>query len=222
MTQGGGGSGVGTLLATGAAAFMAFRAVRRVMATPVETKLSCGCGKVHGTVSALPDDCSVVLCYCESCRAFAEWLQTRSQETGKKGRRVTTSDRASCVVMVPKTSLKLDAGLEYLKLAQRSKKTNTRRFFASCCDTPMFNTSEYMGLLSILTANLDDNWHKLGEPGVIFPEFAAEPLPKDDPRPRGSVATAVYNVLRFSTDLSKGPKLDYTNPEYFSHFKPAK
>ena len=96
-------------------------------AAPLE--FACACGKLHGHVT--PDAVTSgahVVCYCRDCRAAQLYMAQPDPAPGPVDLFQTTPD-----------SLTLE-GQENLGLFRLSPR-GTMRWYATCCNTPLFNTA---------------------------------------------------------------------------------
>jgi len=105
------------------------------MKTAVE--LECRCGKVKGTL--LSTDCLHLRCWCDSCMAFARWLESR-----KAGSTRDCVDKSlgTEVFQFFRDQVLLDAGQEFIVGTKLIKKTITVRYISKCCHTALFSTPD--------------------------------------------------------------------------------
>lgn len=98
---------------------------------PQDVSLRCQCGSVEGTlVDVTPTNGTRVVCYCDDCQTFAEYL-------GLKG--IRDARGGTDVVQRPLNTLKITKGKEHLKLLRQHPK-GSFRWYAGCCRTPIGNT----------------------------------------------------------------------------------
>ncbi len=211
--MGGNGESAGFLavaVAGTAAVLLAARAARRSLAARVRCRLACECGRVRGALCALPEDVKPVLCFCRSCREYARWLATRPP--GAPGARccmcVVRPDTGTSLVMCSKADVSLEQGLEWVQVCAKDATSETRRFFARCCNTPLFTTGESLGWLAVPAACLDDSAAKFGEPKLSFIEFAEKPVAAQG-RELLALSETAWFALRNAPYAGAGPKLDY-------------
>lgn len=84
-----------------------------------------------------------VVCYCQSCQAFAQRLGKAGQILNEQG--------GSDILQVRPDLVQFDRGLEHLACLQVTPK-GPLRWFAQCCNTPIGNTARspklsFVGLL---------------------------------------------------------------------------
>ncbi len=204
---------VAAALAGTAAVLLAARTARRSLAARVRCRLSCECGRVRGALDALREDAKPVLCFCRSCREYARWLATRPP--GAAGAPccmcVVRPDTATSLVMCCKADVSLEQGLEWVQVCAKDDTSETRRFFARCCNTPLFTTGESLGWLGIPTACLDENAAKFGEPKLNFVEFAEKQPVAVQGRELLGLSETAWFALRNAPYAGSGPKLEYSS-----------
>nr|WP_298147315.1 DUF6151 family protein [uncultured Pseudomonas sp.] len=93
--------------------------------------ISCNCGKLKGTLE-LNDGLNRAICYCRDCQAFARFLGHEAQ--------VLDSQGGTDIVQTIAKSLRFTDGIEQLACMRLSEK-GLLRWYASCCNTPIGNTS---------------------------------------------------------------------------------
>jgi hypothetical protein len=110
-------------------------------------RFSCRCGKIGGRLTGIdPDIGTHVRCHCDDCRrANAHFGIPGTREEGV-GLWQTTPDR-----------VKIDEGAVHLRLMRLTGK-GVLRWYAGCCDTPLFNTmgTPKVPFVGVLTDRLDD------------------------------------------------------------------
>jgi hypothetical protein len=97
-----------------------------------DIELSCRCGAIHGWVRAVaPDKINRAICYCDDCQAFLHHL----------GRADLLDDHGGTdVVQVAPNTVAFDRGAERIAGVRLGPK-GLYRWYASCCKTPLGNTS---------------------------------------------------------------------------------
>jgi hypothetical protein len=109
-------------------------------------RLSCRCGKIGGRLTGIdPDIGTHVRCHCDDCRrANAHFGIPGTREEGV-GLWQTTPDR-----------VKIDEGAVHLRLMRLTGK-GVLRWYAGCCDTPLFNTmgTPKLPFVGVLTDRLE-------------------------------------------------------------------
>ena len=100
-----------------------------VAGTGQDTRFSCNCGRFSGHVAALSPQSGVHLqCFCADCRAADVYLGQPDPETS-----------GLHIVQVSPSDISIDTGAEHLALL-RLYPTGLLRWYAGCCQTPMYNT----------------------------------------------------------------------------------
>ena len=93
--------------------------------------MACRCGQFHARLTDVgPREGAHLMCYCKDCQAAARHLG--AEETLKpRG--------ASDIYHTTPSHLSIEAGAEHLSCLRLSPK-GLLRWYAGCCNTPMFNT----------------------------------------------------------------------------------
>ncbi len=115
------------------------------MSQPVPSAFSCTCGKLRGHISpAGPKTGLHLVCHCRDCHAAQRYL----------GQSAHAQDGVDLFQTSPDT-IKLETGIEHLAILRLSPK-GPFRWYASCCNTPMFNTLSRPGLafVTVLLATI--------------------------------------------------------------------
>lgn len=119
--------------------------------------LRCNCGKLKGTFKQTKD-INRCVCYCADCQAFAHFLKRENDILDRVG-------GTSIIQTLPKNITFLE-GIENLACI-RLTENGLLRWYASCCNTPIGNTSpnfkiSFIGLihncLSTEQASLDETF----------------------------------------------------------------
>jgi hypothetical protein len=117
------------------------------VASPTEVGFSCRCGGIAGRLTGVdPDKGTHVRCHCDDCRrANAHFGIPGTREAGV-GLWQTTPDK-----------VKIDKGAVNLRLMRLSPR-GLLRWYAGCCDTPLFNTmaTPKVPFVGVLTDRLAD------------------------------------------------------------------
>src|SRR3984957_2050797 len=96
-----------------------------------QIELRCRCGEVRGTATDLsPRTVNRVVCYCDDCQAFAHQLG-RADLLDPHG--------GSDIVQVAPASLSFQRGDDRI-VGLRLAPKGLRRWYSSCCKTPLGNT----------------------------------------------------------------------------------
>lgn len=100
------------------------------MSKPVDVPFECTCGQVHGHIKQVaPNRGNHLICYCKSCQTAANVLS--------QTHRLTTQGGTQVYQTVP-SRVVFAAGVQNLACLRLSPK-GLLRFYASCCDAPLFN-----------------------------------------------------------------------------------
>jgi hypothetical protein len=121
-----------------------------------DMKFQCGCGKLAGVIEgAGPKAGHHVACYCTDCRAFVAHLGQGAKFLDEAG--------GTDLFQTSPARVKLTAGAAHLASLRLSPK-GLYRWYAACCNTPLFNTGTGPGLpfASAMTANFVDGVAGLG------------------------------------------------------------
>ncbi|MFO0562887.1 MAG: DUF6151 family protein [Polyangiales bacterium] len=98
-----------------------------------DLSLQCRCATVRGTITDLaPGRFQRVVCYCDDCQAFAQWIERNG------GERFTDSRAGSDVFQVWPAHVRITDGVEKLALLRLSEK-GLLRWYTDCCKTPAGN-----------------------------------------------------------------------------------
>ncbi len=102
------------------------------MGAPDQRKLQCKCGTVRGVVEhATPEEGDFVVCHCSDCQALPAFLGAADRILEQHGGTALYQSRCA--------QLEIREGKENLAGLHLTEKS-TLRWYAACCDTPMFNT----------------------------------------------------------------------------------
>jgi hypothetical protein len=154
--------------------------------------LRCRCGKVEGRVTgAAPSAVNRIICYCDDCQAFAHHLGRAD---------VLDASGGTDIVQVAPSALAFPAGAEHVAAIRLTPK-GLYRWYASCCKTPIGNTSgpglPFVGLLARgFDASADELDALFGKSrGGFLGKFAIGTPPEGSTRlnPR-LIASAVGNI----------------------------
>ncbi|QZD89836.1 hypothetical protein K3148_13740 [Qipengyuania aurantiaca] len=122
-------------------------------------KLSCACGEVKASVEkATKDEGDFVYCHCEDCQSVPKYL-------GKENR-ILEANGGTALYQSRCARLSFQHGKDKLAGLHMTDKP-TLRWYASCCNTPMFNTyaNGKLPYTTVLLANADaEGRAALGEP----------------------------------------------------------
>lgn len=110
---------------------------------------SCRCGVVAGRIRrAGPEAGDHVVCHCSDCQRFARRFDA--------GDRILDEHAGTALYQTRCARLEIEAGKDNLACLHLTEKP-TLRWYAACCDTPMFNThaNGRIPYVSTLVANCD-------------------------------------------------------------------
>lgn len=137
--------------------------------TGPDLSFACACGSVTGRlVGAGPRAGDHVVCHCSDCRSFATRLGAAHRVLDEAGGTALYQTRCA--------RMRIDSGREHLACLHLTAKP-TLRWYAGCCDTPMFNTYKdgRVPYITTLVANCDPGRRDqaLGAPvGHLFTDEA--------------------------------------------------
>lgn len=95
-------------------------------------QLQCDCGRIKGEIRhASHENCNHVVCYCNDCQKFPEYL-------GKTAG-VLNSWGGTEILQVPQAWLDITEGADLLCCIRFGRK-GTYRWYAGCCNSPIGNT----------------------------------------------------------------------------------
>ena len=129
---------------------------------------SCACGAVSGTIAkATAAEGDFVYCHCSDCQSVPKYLGAQDRILEQAGGTALYQSRCA--------RLSIASGKDRLAGLHMTDKP-TLRWYATCCNTPMFNTyaNGKIPYVTTLLANCDDVGRAaLGEPvGHLFLEDA--------------------------------------------------
>lgn len=108
---------------------------------------SCRCGQIRGRLTGIdPDSGTHVRCHCDDCRrAIAFFDIPGSRQDGV------------CIWQTTPDKVKIDEGAVHMRLMRLTDK-GVLRWYAGCCDTPLFNTmaTPKLPFVGVLTDRLQD------------------------------------------------------------------
>lgn len=115
--------------------------------TMTQVELQCRCGGMRGVADDVrPEGGNRIVCYCDDCQAFAQFLMRQG------GPRDLLDDYGGTeIVQVTPAQVTLSKGHDQLRLLRLTRK-GLLRWFAGCCRTPIANTAAlasvpFVGLL---------------------------------------------------------------------------
>lgn len=90
-------------------------------------ELRCRCGSIVGSADFSRPGLARVVCHCDDCAAYARHIG---------------SEQATCIIQMTPAQVKILSGANRLRCLRLSERGLTR-WFASCCMTPVANTSRH-------------------------------------------------------------------------------
>ena len=158
-------------------------------------QLRCRCGAVEGTVSnASPKTTNRIICYCDDCQAFVHHLG-RADLLDEQG--------GTDIIQVAPSALTFGKGHERIAGLRLTPK-GLYRWYASCCNTPIGNTSApglpFVGIVArVFEGGASELDQLVGKPiGGVLGKHAIGTPPAGSTRanPR-LIARALGNILRW-------------------------
>jgi Family of unknown function (DUF6151) len=141
-----------------------------------DVELGCRCGQIHGHLrGASPKTVNRAICYCDDCQAFMHHIGRADLLDAHGG---------SDIVQVAPASVSYDRGVERI-VGVRLGPKGMLRWYASCCKTPLGNTTAtpglpFIGMSPEVFRGLDARQldEVFGAPrGKIFGQFATNGTP---------------------------------------------
>lgn len=126
---------------------------------------SCRCGAVRGAIEkAIPREGDFVVCHCTDCQTFANRFDAAD--------RIFGADAGSLLYQSRCARIRIERGIDELRSLHLTEGP-TLRWYAKCCDTPLFNSFKNGKLpyITTLIGNCDAEARArlLGEPiGHLF------------------------------------------------------
>ena len=111
----------------------------------MDVALRCRCGQLRGVASFAPSKCNRVVCYCDDCQAFIDWLDRPELFDAHGG---------TDIFQIPRTQVRITDGAPQLACMRLSDK-GMFRFYARCCNTPLANTIPAMNFAGVHCAIID-------------------------------------------------------------------
>lgn len=94
--------------------------------------LRCSCGAVRGVTKDIDANSGTrVVCYCDDCQAFANYLDRPDEILDEHG--------GTDIFQLPPSEIEITVGLEQIRCIKLSSK-GTYRWYTACCKTPVGNT----------------------------------------------------------------------------------
>ena len=100
-------------------------------ATPTDLAIRCFCGTVRGVLTGVSGKIgNRVICYCDDCQAFANYLSTDCE--------ILDANGGTDIFQVSPAHLRFQQGKEQLACLRLTPK-GTYRWYTNCCRTPIGN-----------------------------------------------------------------------------------
>ncbi len=161
---------------------------------------SCACGTVTGSIADVgPKQGDYVYCHCTDCQAVPKLLGAEERILERAGGTALYQTRCA--------RLRFASGKDKLAGVHMTVKP-TLRWYASCCDTPMFNTyaNGKLPYTTILLANCDEVGRAaLGEPRGHL-HLADAPGETADLKPMSMAALLRSFFKRLVRDIFSGDR----------------
>ena len=118
----------------------------------MDIKLKCACGAVKGiAIDVTPDNGNLVVCCCNDCQAFANYLEHDDNIVDEFG--------GTKIYQTSQSQVKINKGHEHVRRLRLSPK-GLNRWYTECCKTPIGNTVSagipLIGIISNFISNNDD------------------------------------------------------------------
>jgi hypothetical protein len=172
----------------------------------IEAKFSCGCGAIQGKIGAKKEDSMQLHCYCNDCRDFTAAIAAKGAKT--------IESTAECrLVLVGKNALTIDQGTENIKLARKAGDKGMFRYYAGCCNVPLWNTGDSIGFVGVYDNILSERKEEFDGP-YGFGEDEPGKLTITDPVPILTGAKFMEHLGRYGPHVESGP-FDYSLPPVY-------
>ncbi len=174
---------------------------------PTDIPFSCHCGSFQAVINdAGPRHSNHGMCYCVDCQAFARHLSAFGKTTDASG--------GTEVYQIDPSHVQLLAGQHHLALLRLSPK-GLFRWYASCCNTPLFNTmaSPKIPFVGVIAANMEAPDGALGPLNFRYKvDQATGPVEGSQGSMLAFIARSVKNIgaARLSGRWKKTPLFDLT------------
>eukprot|EP00808_Paulinella_micropora_P007676 g61249.t1 len=171
-------------------AWVCFRPRERASHTqplPIE----CRCGQVTGTFRADPRNVLKLICYCDDCQFYGEFLDQKQQEQQEQqpDRTGSVMDQqgGTPVYLLVKSQVSIRQGQELLQLCKLKAESPMHRWITRCCACPVLNFYSHLPTCALFPAALPATsqvleWQaQVPTPAVrVLGKFARGGLPADD------------------------------------------
>jgi hypothetical protein len=160
---------------------------------PQDVELQCRCGEIHGWLRGVsPKAVNRAVCYCDDCQAFLHYIG-RAELLDAHG--------GSDIVQAAPASVAFDRGTDRITAVRLSPK-GLCRWYATCCKTPLGNTSStpalpFVGIAHELFRGAPDARRRdeiFGPPRVAaYPQYAIGGVP---PGSKGLGVGVILHIAR--------------------------
>jgi hypothetical protein len=175
--------------------------------TMIEAKLTCRCGAIQGKICAKQEDAIRLHCYCNDCRAYANFIAAKEQGA-ENSKPMVNSSAESRLVLVGKNAVTIDQGIENFKLARKAANKGLFRYYAGCCHVQLMNTGDTLGFVGVNDAILNEKKDEFDGPwGFCKNEAAGLPIINHVPTLSG--ARFAEHLERHAPWIKSGP-FDYS------------
>ncbi|CAK4067061.1 unnamed protein product [Aphanomyces euteiches] len=148
-------------------------ALMTISSPAVNTDIGCACGQIKGKLAGT----SVLhmVCYCDDCQDLDARLRAKYPNLAP----ALNAKGGTTVIAAFPSEVTITEGADKLTQVKLMEHTATRRVYASCCGTHMFNaTKKSIPFIGIAGSAFRDKNANLGEPQVhIQTKFATSPVP---------------------------------------------
>lgn len=205
----------------------------RYFSQTITSHLRCPCGKIQGTITALPQDTVRLHCYCRDCHDYAIFIKNFNKSSNDAATTTATTSSGSNsgdgnggkpppsrrspipLVQVCKSDITINQGLEYMKLSRKYPPNKGMfRYYSSCCNMPLMNTWDVLGFVGVIEENLDSNKEKFVGPFRCYDDDIKNSENEKETTsqqqvPGLPVVRLVWNLIRYLPWRNHGP-FDYT------------
>lgn len=187
---------------------------------PTEIPLRCWCGRLHGTALGVePKAGCRVVCYCDDCQAFAQFLKRPGITDDWGGTDVFQVAPANLRILDP------TGALACVRLTAKGM----YRWYCGECKTPVGNTVSarvpFVGLIHAFMDHESEGRPRdevLGKPGYSQAKFAAPGLPRDRRGlPLGVIAKSVTLLGKWWLQGAGSPSPFFEGPEHTPRVTPS-
>lgn len=171
------------------------------------TNIGCACGQTRLELRGEP--ILVSECLCTSCRLAADRLATLPS-----ARNILTTYSATPCAEYRKDRVRILSGAEYLSEFRLSADAGTRRFVATCCNTPIFMELKGAHWLSVYL----HLWPEQEKPKVALRTMTGD-LPDRSSLPSDIPNLKTHSVMFYAKLLMAWASMGFKNPKINSSGK---